>query len=70
MDPEGASWDVNSYLLANLIDLEQWLLYQGGQGKGAKPKAFYRPPAPGSKRRTHDQRVAEWKARHCNREGE
>lgn len=56
MDPEGYGWDANSYLLANLIDVEQTALWQRAGGKGSPPKPIRRPAAPGT-RLTWEEKV-------------
>jgi hypothetical protein len=75
MDPEGAGWDVDSYLLANVADLLAAGNWQrgnaGAKTPSEKPRPMYRPadPAAPRVRKSLDQRVLEWKARHCGHEG-
>jgi hypothetical protein len=47
LDPEGYDWDRPTDLLANILDVEVFALWQRSGGKGAKPKPIPRPRVPG-----------------------
>jgi hypothetical protein len=74
MDPEGSGWNVEAYMLAHVADLLAAGNWQrgnaGSKNPTQRPKPVPRPVAPTApaRRRTHDERVADWKARHCPRE--
>jgi hypothetical protein len=57
MDPEGVDWDVNSHLLAAIVDAEHLSLWQRGDGKGQRPKPVRRPAPPGERRITWAEKV-------------
>lgn len=70
MDPEGWGWDADTYLLANLIDIEQSALWQRGGGKGQRPKPFWRPPDPTVRRVSWDEKVRMYEAHKLERQRE
>ena len=70
MDPEGVDWDVNAYLLANVIDIETTALWQRGGGKGPRPKPMRRPPPPGHGGLSWDEKVALYEAHKLERQRE
>jgi hypothetical protein len=72
MDPDGWAWDINSYLLANVIDAENMAIWQranaGAKTLKPQPTPMYRPVPPGGRRRmTWDEKVSAYRA-HCDRE--
>lgn len=57
MDPEGYGWDATTYMVANLVDVEQTALWQRSGGKGQRPKPVRRPPDPTVRRISWDEKV-------------
>lgn len=56
MDPEGWGWDATTYLVANLIDVEQMALWQRGGGEGQRPQPIRRPADPAVRRLSLDEK--------------
>jgi hypothetical protein len=72
MDPDGAGWSVDSYLLANVIDLLAGANWQrgnaGAKSPSQRPRPMWRPQGGGPRRKSTEERMRDWKARNCARE--